>query len=77
MKEEYSEEFIKIIIRMAWADAISFDKIKRDMGINESEVIKIMRKNLNENRFKIWRQRVSGRKSKHEKRTKLLEQDFN
>jgi len=69
----YTEEFIKTIIRMAWADDISFDKIKRDLGISESEVIKVMRSNLNSNRFKLWRRRVTGRKSKHEKRTKLLE----
>ena len=35
------------IIKLAWSDKISFEKIKRIYGLSESEVIKIMRKNLN------------------------------
>ncbi len=57
---------------MAWADDISFDKIKRDKGLSEAEVIKIMRANLKKGSFKIWRARVTGRTSKHEKKQKLL-----
>lgn len=70
----YSEAFINDIIRMAWADDVSFDKIKKDRGLPEAEVIKIMRANLKPNSFKLWRKRVSGRSSKHEKREKLLRQ---
>lgn len=72
MKQEYTEAFINDIIRMAWADDISFDKIKRDRGLSEAEVIKIMRSHLKPRSFKLWRERVSGRSSKHEKRTKFL-----
>ena len=36
--------------------------------MSESEVIKIMRKNLKSKSFKIWRERVSGRTRKHEKK---------
>ena len=39
----------------------TFEEIKRIHGVNESEVIKIMRKNLNSKSFKIWRERVTGR----------------
>ena len=46
----------------------SFEKIKRIYGLSESEVIKIMRKNLKSKSFKIWRERVSGRTRKHEKK---------
>lgn len=74
MKQEYEELFISDIIRMAWADDISFDKIKKEHGLSEAEVIKIMRSNLKPGSFKLWRKRVSGRSSKHEKRTKLLQQ---
>ncbi len=74
MKQEYTETFISDIIRMAWADDISFDKIKRDRGLSEAEVIKIMRSNLKAGSFKLWRKRVSGRSSKHERRAKLLQQ---
>ncbi len=69
---KYTEAFISDIIRMAWADDVSFDKIKKDRGLSESEVIKIMRGNLKVSSFKLWRKRVSGRSSKHEKRAKLL-----
>ncbi len=76
MTQEHTEVFINDIIRMAWADDVSFDKIKRDKGLSESEVIKIMRGNLKPRSFKLWRERVSGRISKHEKRAKLLREEF-
>ena len=75
MKQEHTESFINDIIRMAWADDVSFDKIKKDKGLSEAEVIKIMRTNLKAGSFKLWRKRVSGRSSKHEKRTNLLQQE--
>jgi uncharacterized protein (TIGR03643 family) len=75
MKQEYTEAIINDIIRMAWADEISFEKIKKDRGVSETEVIKIMRAHLKAGSFKLWRKRVSGRSSKHEKRTKLLNQE--
>ena len=31
---------------MAWRDRISFDEIKKKTGLNEKEVIKLMRKKL-------------------------------
>lgn len=74
MTHEHSEVFINSIDRMALTDDISFDKIKRDKGLTEAKVIKIMRSNLKLSSFKMWRKRVSGRGSKHEKRTKLLKQ---
>jgi uncharacterized protein (TIGR03643 family) len=72
MMQTYSEAFISDIIRMAWADEVSFDKIKKERGLSEAEVIAIMRTHLKAGSFKLWRKRVSGRPSKHEKRTKLL-----
>ena len=64
------------IIKLAWSDKVSFEKIKRIYGINESEVIKLMRKNLKPKSFKIWRERVSGRTRKHEKKRFLLSRPF-
>ncbi len=75
MKTPHTETFINDIIRMAWADDISFDKIKKERGLTEAEVIKIMRGHLKAGSFKLWRKRVSGRSSKHEKRTRLLRQE--
>ena len=54
------------IIEMAWEDRTTFDAIKESFGLNESEVISIMRKNLKLSSFKLWRKRVSGRKTKHQ-----------
>ena len=64
------------IIKLAWSDKVSFEKIKRLHGINESEVIKIMRRNLKPKSFKIWRERVSGRTRKHEKKRFLSSKPF-
>ena len=53
------------VIEMAWEDRTSFDAIENQFGITEKDVIKIMRKNLKNSSFKLWRKRVSGRKTKH------------
>ena len=53
------------IIEMAWEDRTTFDSIKDQFGLSESQVIKIMRKNMKRSSFKMWRKRVSGRKTKH------------
>ena len=34
------------VIGMAWSDRISFEQIKKKIGLSEKEVISIMRKNL-------------------------------
>jgi len=62
------------IIKLAWCDRTSFEKIERIHGVNESGVIKIMRKNLKPKSFKVWRERVSGRTRKHEKKRALSQQ---
>jgi len=53
------------IIEMAWEDRTTFDSIKDQFGLSESEVIKIMRRHMKRRSFKMWRKRVSGRKTKH------------
>ena len=53
------------IIEMAWEDRTTFDSIKDQFGLSESEVIKIMRKHMKRRSFKMWRKRVSGKKTKH------------
>ena len=70
------QENIDNIIKLAWCDKTSFEKIKRIHGITESEVIKIMRKNLRPRSFKLWRARVNGRTRKHEKKRILSEKPF-
>ena len=55
------------LIGMAWADRISFEEIKKKTGLNEKEVIKIMRTNLKRKSYLLWRKRVRGRLTKHRK----------
>ena len=52
---------------MAWADRISFEEIKKKTGLNEKEIIKIMRTNLKRKSYLLWRKRVRGRVTKHRK----------
>ena len=58
------------VIGMAWSDRISFEQIKKKIGLSEKEVISIMRKNLKKKSYIVWRKRVRGRISKHRKKTK-------
>ena len=53
------------IIEMAWEDRTSFEAIQYQFGISEKEVIMLMRKEMKASSFRIWRKRVSGRKTKH------------
>lgn len=55
------------IIEMAWEDRTTFDTISDQFGVSEAEVIKIMRKSMKRSSFLMWRERVSGRTTKHAK----------
>ena len=55
------------VIGMAWADRVSFEEIKKKTGLNEKEIIKIMRTNLKRKSYLLWRKRVRGRVTKHRK----------
>ena len=59
------------IIWAAWADRITFEEIEKKTGKNESQVIKIMRRNLKPSSFKLWRKRVHNTSIKHRKKFKL------
>ena len=59
------------LIWAAWADRITFEEIKEKTGKNESEVIKIMRKNLKPSSFRLWRKRVHNKSIKHRKKFQL------
>ncbi|BBP46928.1 TIGR03643 family protein [Thiosulfatimonas sediminis] len=62
---ELDAQSISRIIEMAWEDRTPFEAIEINYGLNESKVIKLMRRELKPSSFKIWRERVSGRKTKH------------
>ena len=53
------------VIEMCWEDRTPFEAIEYQFGLNEDQAIKIMRNNLKPKSYKVWRKRVSGRKTKH------------
>ena len=55
------------VIEMAWEDRTTFEAIEYQFGLKEQEVINLMRKQMKLKSFKRWRERVQGRKTKHEK----------
>ncbi|NCF45396.1 MAG: TIGR03643 family protein [Proteobacteria bacterium] len=56
---------ISRIIEMAWEDRTPFEAIANQFAVDESQVIKIMRRHMSAGAFRRWRARVSGRKTKH------------
>ena len=62
-----SIEDIDRVIEMAWEDRTTFEAIDFQFGLKEQEVIDLMRTEMKLSSFKLWRKRVQGRKTKHEK----------
>tara|TARA_Y100001968_G_scaffold323998_1_gene362554 strand:+ start:248 stop:445 length:198 start_codon:yes stop_codon:yes gene_type:complete len=50
---------------MAWEDRTPFEAIHFQFSLKEKEVINLMRSNLKASSFRLWRKRVTGRKTKH------------
>ena len=65
MTHNFKDNQIDRIIEMAWEDRTPFDAIELQFGLKENDVRKIMRTSLKESSFKMWRKRVTGRKTKH------------
>lgn len=55
------------VIEMAWEDRTPFEAIEEQFGLQEKQVIKFMRSQLKPGSFRLWRERVSGRNTKHRK----------
>ena len=53
------------VIEMAWEDRTPFEAIKTQFGLDEGAVIVLMRQRLKPGSFRLWRDRVHGRKTKH------------
>ena len=65
MPNKISESDISRIIEMAWEDRTPFDAIETQFGLSHDDVVVLMRNNLKKSSFKVWRERVRGRKTKH------------
>ena len=63
--DSFQASTIDRIIEMAWEDRTSFEAIQYQFGLSEKDVIALMRKEMKSSSFRMWRKRVSGRKTKH------------
>ena len=52
---KFSDSQISDIIQMAWDDQTDFSHITKIYNIDEGEVKKIMKKNIKNKSYKIWR----------------------
>lgn len=73
---ELEPEIIDRIIEMAWEDRTPFEAIEHQYGLDENQVIAIMRREMQPSSFRMWRKRVTGRKTKHVQKRGFLEGRF-
>lgn len=59
------EHEVSRIIEMAWEDRTPFEAINTLYGLNETQVVNLMRKEMKPSSFKMWRKRMAGRETKH------------
>lgn len=53
------------IIEMAWEDRTPFDAILAQFGLSEDDVKALMKREMKASSWRMWRERVQGRKTKH------------
>jgi len=69
---DFTEKDKDRILEMAWEDRTPFEAIEFQFGLKNKEVIEFMRMHSKPSSFKMWRERTTGRKTKHKK----LREDF-
>lgn len=65
--QQFTPEQIDRIIEMAWEDRTPFEAITYQFGLSEQETIALMRREMKPSSWRLWRQRVQGRATKHAK----------
>lgn len=63
---EFTRSELSRIIEMAWEDRTPFEAIEFNYGLNEASVINLMRREIKARSFRLWRKRVTSRKTKHQ-----------
>ena len=71
LSNELTEAEIDRVIAMAWEDRTPFEAIYAQFGLRENDVRALMRRHMKASSFRMWRERVTGRKTKH-----LMLRDF-
>ena len=64
--DELTIEQIDRVVEMAWEDRTPFEAIEYQFGLREKDVITLMRKEMKASSFRMWRKRVTGRRTKHQ-----------
>lgn len=72
-KKRLSQRDIDRIVQMAWEDRTPFGAIEDQFGVREDQVIKLMRYEMKPSSFRMWRQRVQGRPTKHRQKRNFKE----
>jgi uncharacterized protein (TIGR03643 family) len=62
---ELDSETIDRVLEMAWEDRTTFESIELQFGLSEPQVIALMRREMKASSFRMWRERVTGRSTKH------------
>ncbi len=65
--KSFTEKDIDRIIEMAWEDRTPFEAIWIQFGLGEKEVVELMRQYMKGSSFTMWRKRMAGRNTKHQK----------
>ena len=77
LSETLSKDELSRLIEMAWEDRTPFEAIEATFGFSEPQVIQLMRRELKRSSFDLWRERVSGRVTKHMAlRSKLVQRAY-
>ena len=64
--KELDDVQLSRVIEMAWEDRTPFEAIEHSYALDETAVIKLMRQELKPSSFRLWRQRVTNRATKHQ-----------
>lgn len=72
----FTDRDINRVIEMAWEDRTPFEAIEKQFGLKEKDVIKLMKSNLKESSYVLWRERVKSRPMKHSEKTDKFERRF-
>jgi uncharacterized protein (TIGR03643 family) len=73
---DLAPETIDRIVEMAWEDRTPFEAIELQFGLLEKDVIALMRRQMKSSSFRMWRERVTGRKTKHTHKRGFIEGRF-
>ena len=73
-KPTLSQTDLDRVVEMAWEDRTPFDAIEAQFGLTEQQVIEVMRLEMKASSFRMWRERVQGRKTKHAAKSPIFDE---